>query len=269
MNGSVSVPIRPDFFEDTAGTRLAWLGMAGLIVNARGSVVLIDPLLGVIQQGGSITSEAGFALDFPLPITADEVLRADLVLYTHGDDDHIGRLTAQTLAERTQCQFLAPPPVAHMLSSLGISSNRIQMVYDFEILKVGSLEITITPALHNWQKENPWQRGDCCGYLLRSPDGSVWHPGDTRLIDELFRFKHVDVLLFDVADVDSHLGAEGSARIAATCEARVLVPYHYWSFGRSPGAFADFDPQRLADSTAGLQARILALKPGEVLTLPV
>lgn len=269
MNLSMTVPIRSDFFEEPARTQLTWLGMAGVMIHARGSIVLIDPLLGVIEEGGRTSSEAGFALDLPLPITAGEVLRADLVCYTHGDSDHIGRLTAQTLAERTQCQFLAPPPVARMLSSLGISSERIQTAHDFEVVMLGVIEITVTPALHNWQKEDPWQRGDCCGYLLRTPDGSVWHPGDTRLIDELFSFNNVDVLFFDVANVDSHLGADGSARIAATCGARVLIPYHYWSFGQSPGDFANFDQQRLADSTAGLQAKIVTLKPGELLELPV
>ncbi len=269
MHLSESIPITPDFFTKGPSTRLAWLGMAGLIVNAHGMVVLVDPLLGMVEGDGRVTSEAGFPLDLPLPVTAEQVKRADLVCYTHGDEDHIGHLTARILSERLNCRFLAPPPVARALLSLGIPENRILTAHDWDTLMVGALEITITPALHDWQAENPWQRGDCCGYLLRCPDGSIWHPGDTRLIDELLTFKEVDVLLFDVADVDSHLGPVGSARLAASCGAKVLVPYHYWTFGTSPGPFADFDPHSLTSSTQGLDARIVNLRPGEVLELPV
>ncbi len=269
MSQAESIPLALDFFTDTAHTRMAWLGMAGLVVNVHGLTVLIDPLLSVVEQEGRSVSEAGFALDRPLPITAGEVPRAGLVCYTHGDDDHIGRLTARTLAERLDCRFLAPPPVARVLAALGISSDRILTARDFDTLMVGALEVTITPALHDWQAENPWQRGDCCGYLLRAPEGSIWHPGDTRLIDELFTFKDVDVLLYDVAAVDSHLGPEGSARVAASCGAKVLVPYHYWPFGKSPGPFADLRASDLVESTYGLDARIVMLKPGEVLELPV
>jgi L-ascorbate metabolism protein UlaG (beta-lactamase superfamily) len=269
MTQPVTVSITPDFFTDTTRSRLTWLGMAGAAINTRGFVVLIDPLLGVIEQDGQTVSEAGFALDYPLPLTAREVIRADLVCYTHADHDHIGQRTAELLAERTQCQFLAPPPVVRILTSLGIPAERIQTVRDDDRLTFGPLEITVTPALHDWQEEDPWQRGDCCGYLLRTPDGSVWHPGDSRPIDELFRYQNVDVLFYDVADIETHLGPYGSARIAASCGARVLIPYHYWTFGQSPGPFADFDRQQLTASAAGLTAKLVNLAPGELLGLPV
>lgn len=259
----------PDFFSSDPTTRLAWLGMAGLIVNTHGLVVIIDPLLTVVQQEGRTVSEAGFALERPLPIGAAELPKAGLVCYTHADDDHIGRQTAAVLAENTACRFFAPPPVERILLSLGIPAHRILAARDFQTLMVGSLELTVTPALHDWQAENPWRRGDCCGYLLRTPEGSIWHPGDTRLIDELLSFEEVDVLLYDVADVDSHLGPVGSARLAEACGAKVLIPYHYWPFGSSPGAFADLRPAELAESARGLSARMLPLRPGEVLELPV
>jgi L-ascorbate metabolism protein UlaG (beta-lactamase superfamily) len=263
------VPLTNHFFTSTAGTRMTWLGMAGVAVNSRGTVVLIDPLLETFEQDGKTLSEAGFAADLPMPIQARQVPRADLVCYTHADHDHIGQLTAKALAQHTTCRFLAPPPVASILADLGIPPERIQLAHDFDAITAGGLEITVTPALHNWQEVNPWQRGDCCGYLLRTADGSLWHPGDTRLIDELYTFQDVDVLLLDVADVDSHLGPAGSAQLARTCGARVLIPYHYWTFGISPGPFADFHPQQLVESITGLDARLLPLLPGQVLFLPV
>ena len=36
-------PIGNDFFSPLSETLVTWLGMAGALINARGTVVLIDP----------------------------------------------------------------------------------------------------------------------------------------------------------------------------------------------------------------------------------
>ena len=46
----------------------------------------------------------------------------------------------------------------------------------------------------------------------------------TRLIDELLEVTGVDVLFFDVAQVETHLGPAGSAQLARTCGA-TSCPY--------------------------------------------
>src|SRR5205085_6885883 len=106
----------------------------------------------------------------------------------------------------------AQVPVARILCELGIAHDRMTIARDFDTLHFGNVEVSVTPALHDWQEHNPWQRGDCCGYLVKTPDGTIWHPGDSRLIDELLAVKGVDVIFFDVAAVNAHLGPEGSAR---------------------------------------------------------
>ena len=65
-------------FEAGNGTVLRWLGMAGFLINSRGTTVMVDPLLG------------GF--DMPVliefPIASADVPRLDAVLVTHSDNDH-------------------------------------------------------------------------------------------------------------------------------------------------------------------------------------
>jgi L-ascorbate metabolism protein UlaG (beta-lactamase superfamily) len=264
-DGPRTMPVGNEFFERQSGTSLTWLGMAGVLVNARGAILLIDPLLSAVEREGRMVSEAGFALDLPLPVTADSIPNVDLICYTHGDEDHIGLKTARILSERTLCRFAAPAPVARILQEAGVLAERITVVQDDDRLQVGAMEIEVTPALHDWQEVNPWQRGDCCGYLLRTPDGSIWHPGDSRLIDELYAYRNVDVLLFDVADVETHLGPYGSARLAESCGARLLIPYHYWTFGASPGEFAALDTRKIEEHTRGLKAKLVYAIPGEVI----
>ncbi|MGB8021120.1 MAG: MBL fold metallo-hydrolase [Candidatus Nanopelagicales bacterium] len=75
-------------FNASDGTVLRWLGMAGFLMNSRGTTLMIDPLL------------EGF--DMPLliemPIEAQAVPRLDSVLVTHSDNDHYSVPTLRALA---------------------------------------------------------------------------------------------------------------------------------------------------------------------------
>ncbi len=265
----VSRPIAASFFDPRPDTQLAWLGMAGALINARGTILLVDPLITLAPSKGRALCEGEFPLKIPLPVESQDIPRLEAVCYTHADGDHLGRLTAQVLAARLACRFVAPPPVASVLCALGIDGRRITEARDFASLQVGSVEIRVTPALHDWQAENPWKRGDCCGYLFQTPDGVIWHPGDTRLIDELLEIEGVEVLFFDVAAVESHLGPAGSARLAASSGARALLAYHYGTFDLPAGGYATCDPADALPYVENLSADFLQLDPGEPLSLPL
>ncbi len=262
-----SRPIGGSAFAPRDDTLLAWLGMAGVLINARGTVVLIDPLISLVRRGGRWISECGRGMKVELPIRAEDVPRADAVLYTHADSDHFTETTAGTL-DRLEPLFVAPGPVIDRLQAMGVAPARLRTAGDFDAFEVGTARIEVTPALHDWQESNPWRRGDCCGFVVRTPDGAVWHPGDTRLIDELLDVRGVDVLLFDVAAVNAHLGPAGSARLAETCGAKVMVAYHYGTLDVPPGSFGGCDPADSLPYVQRLAARFLTPDPGEEIRLP-
>jgi glyoxylase-like metal-dependent hydrolase (beta-lactamase superfamily II) len=83
-------PFGAEAFESTDGTVLRWLGMAGFLINSRGTTLMVDPLLG------------GF--DMPvdrLPNRAGNVPRLDAVLVTHSDNDHYSVPTCRELTRVT------------------------------------------------------------------------------------------------------------------------------------------------------------------------
>jgi L-ascorbate metabolism protein UlaG (beta-lactamase superfamily) len=261
-----TIPINNSFFDKREDTLVTWLGMAGALINCRGTIIFIDPL---ISYGASNEMcETGNRLLVPLPITADNVPKADIICYTHADADHFAEKTAKILNSRLKPTFISPGPVIESLNKIGIEKSRIIKIKDFAVLSFGDVEIIITPALHNWQKVNPWKREDCCGYLIRTPDGSIWHPGDTRLIPELEEIKNVDILFFDVAAVDSHLGPQGSARLAQTSGAKVMIAYHYGTFDLPPGSYGGCDPDDSLPYIKDLKAVFLKPDPGEIIKLP-
>ena len=69
---------------------------------------------------------------------------------------------------------------------------------------IGPIDVTVTPADHAWQNDVPgaadrtFQPEDCCGFWLATPDGTLWAPGDSRLIpDHHLHMPTPDALLFD------------------------------------------------------------------------
>ncbi len=220
------------------------------------------------MKDGKPWSETPHPFKIDLPIQAKDIPRVDAVLYTHADMDHFAIPTAETLQRMHKPLFVGTPPVVEKLKEIGVAEEQIKTARDFSTIKIGDVEIEVSPALHDYPNGG-WQRGDACGYVFRTPDGSVWHPGDTRLIDELKQIKDIDVLLFDVADVTAHLGPEGSAALAMTCGAKVLFAYHYGTYEMPPGTWGGCDPEDCSDAVKGLLADFRVLNPGELLRLPL
>ncbi len=262
-----TIPINDSFFDKREDTIFTWLGMAGALINCRGTIIFIDPL---ISYGAADNiCETGNRLLVPLPITADKVPKADFVCYTHADSDHYAEKTAKILNSRLSPTFISPGPVFESLTKIGIEKSRLIKIKDFAVYSFGDAEIIITPALHDWQDVNPWKREDCCGYLVKTPDGSIWHPGDTRLIPELEEIQNIDILFFDVAAVDSHLGPEGSARLAETSGAKAMIAYHYGTFDLPPGSYGGCDPDDSLPYIKDLKAPFLKPDPGEIIQASV
>ncbi len=76
------------------------------------------------------------------------------------------------------------------------------------------------------------------------------------------------MFFFDVFKNEFHLGSEGSARLAASCGAKVMIAYHYGTF-KIPPEFPDCAAEDAYAYIQDLSARYLILNPGEVLHLPV
>ncbi|MFD4058773.1 MBL fold metallo-hydrolase [Streptomyces californicus] len=258
--------IQQEAFTDSSGTFIYWLSGSGFLINSRGTLIMIDPVIS-LEKGKNDISEIGIRMSVSLPIEASSVPQLDAVLYTHGDNDHMGKYTPSSLVHKGTL-FGGTPPVLKNLESLGVPVGQYKSLDIGETFRVGQIEITTTPADHPWQEKNPakygnpWGPKDCCGFLIKTLDGTIWCPGDTRLLPEHLQMKGIDVLLLDVSWNEYHLGPESAITLANTYSNAYLIPYHYGSYETEIEAL-NGNPMELAPSITSWQKRLHVLAPGE------
>ena len=246
-------------FEASGGTTLRWLGMAGFLINSRGTTLMVDPLLGGFDM----------PIMIEMPIAAKDVPHLDAILVTHSDNDHYSIATCRDLAPFTHA-YHSTKYVASLMTSEGLPGygHDIGDVFD-----VGHARVELTPADHAWQNASPgastrtFQPEDACGFWIETPDGTIWAPGDSRLIPaHHLQMPPPDALFFDFSDSEWHFGLTGAVRMANAYPRTPLLLYHWGSVDAPDFAPFNGDPESLYDLVKNPE-RIHLLAPGEPFTL--
>ena len=246
-------------FGPSSGTTLRWLGMAGFLINSRGTTFMIDPLLGGFDMPMLIT----------FPIASKDVPRLEAVLVTHSDNDHYSVPTNKALASVTRA-FHSTRYVDSLMKRDELRSFGHDIGDTFE---VGPVRVKVTPADHAWQNATPgastrrFKNEDSAGFWIETPDGTLWAPGDSRLIPEHhLRMPAPDVLLFDFSDSEWHFGLEGAVKMANAYPDTVLLLHHWGSVDAPDFTPFNGDPWALFQRVKN-PSRIRVLAPGEPFTL--
>lgn len=253
------LPVTPEAFGPRTGTEITWLGGAGILLNVRGTTVLIDPLL------------TGFDMPvlFDCPLRPENVPHLDAILVTHIDNDHFSRETCLKLKDVCGA-FHSTGYVAQEMRAAGIPGEGHGIGASFE---AGNVRATLTPAKHNWQSGIPefgfrtWAEEDYCGFLFDTPDGRIWLPGDSRLLESHLHLEQApDVILFDFSDNDWHIGLEGALKLAAAYPEARLVLIHWGTVDAPDMTPFNANPRDLYERVVNPE-RIRVLRPGEAMTL--
>jgi L-ascorbate metabolism protein UlaG (beta-lactamase superfamily) len=249
---------------DAVGVTIWWLGNAGFAINAAGRLILIDPVIEPKDDRDPVTSEIGLPLLVPLPIRARSIDRADLVLLTHDDGDHTAPRTVPELIARTRALFVGTQRTADTLAKYGLAPERMRVVQYGHPLRAADVTVTATVANHEEAKGHT-QRGDCCGFIIEAAGMTIWHPGDSSLLDEHLTVSGIDVLLLPIAP---HVfGTEGGIRLANSTRARHVIPCHYGTYD-SDLYWCVGDPEAVREGVEDADRRYHQLAIGEKLVIP-
>ena len=247
-------PFGAEAFQSSRKTTLRWLGMGGYLINSRGTTLMVDPLLGGFDMP--------IMIDFP--IAAKNVPRLDAVLVTHADNDHYSVPTNKELKSVTHI-YHSTIYVDSLMKNEGFPSAGHNIGDTFH---VGAVLVKLTPADHAYQNAYPgmskrwFKNEDACGFWITTPDGSIWAPGDSRLIPEHLQFPTPDAILFDFSDSEWHFTLAGAVKTANAYPNTPLLLNHWGSVDAPDFAPFNADPEKLKQLVVNPE-RIQVLAPGQ------
>lgn len=196
------------------------------------------------------------------PDDQKRLTRVDLMLITHGHNDHMGDAVAlgrqlrpgRVVAIYEICQFLESKGVANCS---GMNKGGTQ--------EADGIKVTMVDARHSsgiLDRDQMVPGGESAAFVVELENGfRFYHAGDTslfgdmRLIGELYR---PDVALLPIGDHYT-MGPREAARAAQMLGVTRVVPIHYGTFPVLTGT-----PQALREAAPSLE--VLELRPGETLS---
>ncbi|HXG76498.1 MAG TPA: metal-dependent hydrolase [Gaiellaceae bacterium] len=231
-------------------TTLTWLGHSAFRVESPGGThIYVDPFL----RGNPRCPESEL-----------EPERCDLIVLTHGHDDHVGDTVA--IAQRLGCPVVAQVELRGWLSTQGLPQDPALAMNKGGTVAVAGVRVTMTDANHSsstFADGRFLYLGEPAGVVLELEDGfRAYFAGDTNVFGDMSLIGRIyapDVAVLPIGDHYTMGPREAAVALELLGVAR-CVPCHYGTFPLLSGT-----PEKLrALAPAGVE--ILVPEPGEPLT---
>jgi len=217
--------------------KVTYLGHASFKIESDGNTVYVDPWL------NGPTS----------PIKVKDVEKADLVLVTHDHGDH-GYQEALEICKKTGAYFIAINELAIQAQSEGLEN-----VHTLNIggsVDVGGVVVTLVQAFHSCGTGAP------TGFIVKFPNGSFYHPGDTGLFAtmELFGELYSPEVFFCPIGSYYTMSIDQAAVATKLVKPKVVIPMHYDTFPAIKADPKEFE-KLVNEKSPGTKVEIMG--PGE------
>jgi L-ascorbate metabolism protein UlaG (beta-lactamase superfamily) len=228
-----------------AGT-LTWLGHASFRIDTPGGKrIYVDPWLGNPKY----------------PEAEKEPEHVDLILLTHGHDDHVGDTVA--LYERFKPRVIAPVELRWWLESQGVEGASGSDPNKGGTVDADGIRVTLTDANHSSSNDDRYM-GEPTGLVVRlEGDVAIYFAGDTNVFGDMALIRRLYSPSLAVLPIGGHytMGPEEAAVALELLGAARCVPCHWGTFPLLTGT-----PGELRElATAGVE--IVDVEPGGTIEL--
>lgn len=263
-----AVPVQSPRLEAEPGTgpRVTWLGHSTVLLEIDGTRILTDP---VWSDRASPVNWAGPKRFFAPPMPLEQLPVPQAIVISHDHYDHLDRATISQMRD-WETRFIVPLGVGARLRRWGIPAARITELDWWEGVRVGTLEITCTPARHaSGRGLSDKDRTLWGGYAFQGTEHRVYFSGDTGMFPGLadigVRLGPFDLTLIETgaygqAWPDWHLGPEQAVQAHRMVRGRVMLPIHWGTFKLAPHGWTE-PIERVLTAAAGLP--VIVPRPGE------
>lgn len=225
--------------------QISYHGHSVVKIVTKDKTILIDPFI----RGNDVTD---------LQV---EEQKPDVILLTHGHNDHVGDTVE--IAKANGTLVVAPNELANYLGWQGVNVHPMHIggAKEFDFGKVKFTQAFHGSSFVTNQNEIIYT-GMPGGILFMAEGLTIYHAGDTALFGDmkLIGERHpIDVAFLPIGD-NFTMGPEDAAYAVSLLKPKIVVPIHYNTFPP-----IQQDPQKFAELVDGADVQIL--KAGELVQL--
>lgn len=248
---------------EAGNVEVQWLGQAtAKITTLGGKVIIIDPWLTTNPK----TPDAYKKLD--------ALGKVDLILVTHGHNDHFGDVAA--LAKLTGAPVYGPAGLIQSATSLAILTPEqgTRFGKSGTVTPIGAnIRVTATHAEHSselaWRnpatgKDETHVGGEPQGYIIELENGfRIYHMGDTGLFGDMKligEYYHPDLVLIPIGGHFVMDPKDAAYAVRNFIKPKFAIPIHYGTTPQLKGT-----PEEFIKAMGDAPTKVLTMKPGDKL----